>query len=74
MVPKRWARQAVTRNLIKRQIYSAAERHAHRLFDAAHVLRLRSSFDRQQFRSPGSGLLRAAVRDELDTLLQRVSP
>ena len=73
MVPKRWARQAVTRNLIKRQIYSAGQRHEHRFANAAHVLRLRSSFDRQQFRSPGSDVLREAVRDELDSLLLKAS-
>lgn len=73
LVPKRWARQAVTRNLIKRQIYSAGERHAERLADAAHVLRLRSTFDRRQFRSPGSDVLREAVRDELDSLLLKAA-
>ncbi len=73
MVPKRWARRAVTRNLIKRQIYTAAQRHEHRLANAAHVLRLRSGFDRQQFLSPSSDVLREAVRVELDGLLLKAS-
>lgn len=49
MVPKRWARRAVTRNTIKRQIYAISAQFEVRLPCAAHVVRLRSGFDRQQF-------------------------
>ena len=42
MVPKRWARRAVTRNAIKRQIYNVSERFGDRLPVAAHVVRLRT--------------------------------
>jgi len=68
MVPKRWARRAVTRNTIKRQIYAVSSRFADRLPHAAHVVRLRSAFDRRQFISATSGPLRQAVRQELEQL------
>jgi ribonuclease P protein component len=69
MVPKRWARRAVTRNTIKRQIYSVGME-AHALFSpAAHVVRLRRAFDRSEFVSASSDRLRSAVRTELQQLL-----
>lgn len=73
LLPKRWARRAVTRNTMRRQVYAlAAEWHA-RLPDAAMVLRLRSGFDRKAFPSATSDALRRAVRAELQTLLARVA-
>ena len=74
MVPKRWARRAVTRNAIKRQIYavSAAASEAS-LPHAAHVVRLRAGFDRKQFVSAASDKLKAAVRAELQQLLARAA-
>ena len=71
MVPKRWARRAVTRNAIKRQIYAVADLHAAQLPAAAHVVRLRSTFDRKQFISPSSDVLKQAVRAELVQLFAR---
>ena len=71
MVPKRWARRAVTRNTIKRQIYAVSTRFADRLPSAAHVVRLRSPFDREQFTSATSARLKAAVRQELEQLFER---
>jgi ribonuclease P protein component len=71
MVPKRWARRAVTRNTIKRQIYNVSERFGDRLPVAAHVVRLRSTFDRQQFVSATSEPLKLAVRQELEQLFER---
>ncbi len=65
MVPKRWARRAVTRNAIKRQIYTVGATFEARLPQAAHVVRLRSTFDRKQFISATSDQLKQAVRDEL---------
>ena len=65
MVPKRWARRAVTRNTIKRQIYAVAASFETRLPQAAHVVRLRSTFDRKQFVSATSDALKQAVRAEL---------
>ena len=71
MVPKRWARRAVTRNTIKRQIYAVSSRFADRLPQAAHVVRLRAGFDRQQFVSASSEPLKRAVRAELEQLFER---
>ena len=65
MVPKRWARRAVTRNAIKRQIYTVGATFEARLPQAAHVVRLRSTFDRKQFISATSDHLKEAVRAEL---------
>jgi len=73
MVPKRWARRAVTRNAIKRQIYAISAQFEVRLPCAAHVVRLRSGFDRQQFISASSSLLKQAVRIELVQLFERAS-
>jgi ribonuclease P protein component len=71
MVPKRWARRAVTRNAIKRQIYNVSEHFCDRLPVAAHVVRLRTTFDRKQFVSATSEPLKLAVRDELVQLFER---
>ena len=68
MVPKRWARRAVTRNTIKRQIYAVSNRFADQLPCAAHVVRLRAAFDRKQFISATSEQLKLAVRQELEQL------
>lgn len=68
MVPKRWAKRAVTRNMIKRQIYSAGAMAAPALPRAAYVVRLRASFDRKQFVSATSVALKRQVRQELVTL------
>lgn len=73
LVPKRWARRAVTRNLIKRQIYSVATLFASELPMAAHVVRLRSAFDRAHFRSASSEPLKRSVRAELEQLFSRAT-
>jgi ribonuclease P protein component len=73
MVPKRWARRAVTRNAIKRQIYNVSARYGDRLPVAAHVVRLRTTFDRQQFISATSEALKLAVRQELEQLFERAA-
>lgn len=73
MVPKRWARRAVTRNTIKRQIYALAPQYETRLPCAAYVVRLRSTFDRKQFVSATSVPLRQAVRAELEQLFRQAA-
>jgi ribonuclease P protein component len=73
LVPKRWARRAVTRNAIKRQIYSVSADFEPRLPAAAHVVRLRAGFDRTLFISATSTELKRAVRIELQQLFSRVS-
>jgi ribonuclease P protein component len=71
MVPKRWAKRAVTRNAIKRQIYNVSAHYRDRLPLASHVVRLRTGFDRKQFISATSETLKLAVRLELVQLFER---
>lgn len=73
VVPKRWARRAVTRNAIRRQVFLAAERMEASLGLAAHVVRLRTAFDVTQYPSARSKALLHAVRGELEQLLQRAA-
>jgi ribonuclease P protein component len=74
LIPKRWARRAVTRNTIRRQIYEVARLRSSTLPQAGLVVRLRSEFSRKQFVSATSTALKQAVRQELDTLLGRLVP
>lgn len=71
LLPKRWARRAVTRNAIRRQIYEAARERAHVLPKDAWVVRLRTEFSRKVFVSATSDVLKRAARTELDQLLDR---
>lgn len=71
LVPKRWAKRAVTRNTIKRQIYHVSQLFETQLVPGAHVVRLRSAFDPKQFPSATSAPLRAAVRQELVALFSQ---
>ncbi len=71
LLPKRWAKRAVTRNAIRRQIYEVARHRAAPLPQAAWVVRLRSEFSRKQFVSATSEVLKRAVRQELEQLLSR---
>lgn len=83
VVPKRHARRAVTRSLIKRQmraqlasLVAAPGEGAPRpaaLRPGLWVLRLKAPFDRTLFRSAASDALRAAVRVELAELLARAA-
>ncbi|HWI79252.1 MAG TPA: ribonuclease P protein component [Ramlibacter sp.] len=73
VVPKRWAKRAVTRNGIKRQIYAVSADFATRLPSAAHVVRLKLDFARAQFPSAWSDALKAAVRGELQQLFAKVA-
>ncbi|MDB5932122.1 MAG: hypothetical protein JWR60_3829 [Polaromonas sp.] len=70
MVPKRWAKRAVTRNAIKRQIYTVSSSFSHQYSQAAFVVRLRSSFSRSDFFSPSSEQLKQAVRAEIQALME----
>ncbi len=70
IVPKRWAKRAVTRNAIKRQIYSVSTEFESMLALTAHVVRLRAGFERTQFISATSGLFKTAVRQELQQLFE----
>jgi ribonuclease P protein component len=69
-VPKRLAKRAVTRNAIKRQIYSIGTDFQSNLPAAAHVIRLRADFDSRQFYSANSDRLKSLVREELQQLFK----
>lgn len=73
MTPKRWARRAVTRNAIRRQVYAVGQTFGLRLPCAAHVVRLRAGFDRKAFVSAWSEPLRLLVRAELLQLFERAA-
>ncbi|MDQ6881768.1 MAG: ribonuclease P protein component [Pseudomonadota bacterium] len=73
LIPKRWAKRAVTRNAIKRQIYAVSQDVEPSLSQAAHVVRLRCAFDRARFPSASSDALKHAVRGELQQLFARAA-
>jgi ribonuclease P protein component len=74
LVPKRWAKRAVTRNAIKRQIYNVSKEMEPQLPAAAHVVRLRAGFDRDEYVSASSQALKRAVRGELQELFAKAAP
>jgi ribonuclease P protein component len=69
VIPKRHARRAVTRNLLKRQIRVAMQRCAAQLPRGLWVVRLRTPFEAARFASAASTALRQAAGAELDALL-----
>ena len=69
VVPKRHARRAVTRSLLKRQVHGAFGRHAATLPMGLWLVRLRQAFPVASFPSARSEALRLAARSELDALL-----
>jgi ribonuclease P protein component len=73
VVPKRLARRAVTRTLLKRQMRAVMGCHAPTLPPGLWVLRLKAPFDRQQFISAASRPLQQTARSELLSLLQRAA-
>jgi ribonuclease P protein component len=73
VVPKRHARRAVTRSLLKRQIRCALQRHAAVLPAGLWLVRLRAPFSVTTFVSARSQALRQTARAELDGLLGRVA-
>ena len=68
VVPKRHARRAVTRSLLKRQIYAAGGRHAASLGHGLWIVRLRAPFDRARFKSAASTALIVVATAELEAL------
>ncbi len=69
VVPKRHARRAVTRSLLKRQMHQAVEGHGADLPAGIWVLRLRAPFDRAEFPSAASEALKSCASSELAQLL-----
>ena len=73
VVPKRHAKRAVTRTLLKRQIRNAFSRHVTTLPAGQWLVRLRSPFAPALFISARSALLAAAARADLDTVLAQAA-
>jgi len=65
VVPKRHARRAVTRSLLKHHMRAQADLHQSRLPRGQWVLRLRAPFDQRLFPSAASPALQLAARAEL---------
>jgi ribonuclease P protein component len=74
VIPKRWARRAVTRNTIKRQVYAVSQTQLPGLPSGHYVVRLRSEFSRKEFPSATSEPLKQLVRSELLALLGKAAP
>jgi ribonuclease P protein component len=73
LTPKRWAKRAVTRNLIRRQIHAVSREFEKGLKPTAYVVRLRATFNPQKFVSASSDVLKQMVREELKQLFGYVS-
>ena len=71
VVPKRHAKRAVTRTLVKRQIRNVAAACAPQLEPGLWVVRQRSPFDPKQYPSAASDALKEAARVELRALFDR---
>lgn len=71
VVPKRHARRAVTRSLLKRQMRACFSDLACRLDAGLWVIRLKAPFDRQAFPSAASDALRRVAAAELREMLER---
>ncbi len=69
VVPKRHAKRAVTRTLLKRRIRAAVATTAAALAPGLWVVRLRTPFDRSEFISAASERLASAASDELAMLM-----
>ena len=65
VVPKRHARRAVTRSLLKRQMRAHAQSSRSRLPPGQWLIRLRAPFDPRLFTSAASNRLREAAGSEL---------
>jgi ribonuclease P protein component len=74
VVPKRLAKRAVTRNLVRRLARASLEAQlssGQPLPAGLWALRLRAPIDKKQFPSAKSDALRAVLRDDLELLWQR---
>lgn len=69
VVPKRHARRAVTRTLVKNQLRAGLRRRLAELVPGDWVLRLRAPIDRKRFPSARSEALACLLHDEIERLL-----
>ena len=68
VLPKRWAKRAVTRNGIRRQVYAAVAQAPVGANHCAMVVRQRAAFSRAEYPSAWSLPLKRQVRLELQQL------
>lgn len=68
LVPKRWAKRAVTRNFIKRQAWALARTDLRQRPQALYLLRLRKSWPAGEFVSARSPGMSREVRSQLGAL------
>jgi ribonuclease P protein component len=71
VVPKRWAKRAVTRNLIKRQIYAYVMCNLQEKKSGDMVVRLKKTFSAKEYISASSIALKSNVRMELRQLFAK---
>ena len=73
LVPKRWAKRAVTRNTIKRLIYAHLEQ-KHQLWpkSQAVVVRLKKEIGKSEFISATSSHLKTTINADLTELFEKV--
>jgi ribonuclease P protein component len=69
VVPKRLARRAVTRNLLRRQMRQVVQEAQTGLPGGIWLLRMRLGFDKSAYPSASSAALRTAAREELQRLV-----
>jgi len=74
VIPKRHAPRSVRRNMLRRQVRAAMERHVARLRPGLWLVRLRQPFPKAAFVSADSQALRSAASAELDRLFERARP
>jgi ribonuclease P protein component len=73
VIPKRHAPRSVTRNMLRRQVRAAMERHASRLRPGLWLVRLRRPFPKAAFLSADSTALRSVASAELDRLFAQAA-
>jgi ribonuclease P protein component len=71
VIPKRHAARSVTRNMLRRQVRAAMDKHESRLRPGLWLVRLRQPFPKTVFVSADSTALRSAACAELDRLFER---
>lgn len=68
VVPKRFAKKAVRRNAIKRQVYALVQTLALKYLNEVHVIRLNKEYDKSKYLSPTSTNFKIDVQKELQSL------
>ena len=71
VIPKRHAPCSVTRNMLRRQVRAAMQRHVSGLRPGLWLVRLRQPFSKTAYVSADSAALRSAAATELDRLFAR---